>query len=70
MQVSGQPHAPAALPSQKQILVPIEQKAGYEYFRRKEKPLVPARNLTPYCPACNLITTLTMQSQPQNYDIT
>jgi len=36
----------------------------------ERKTLAPAGNLTSYCPACNLITILTMQSCPQNYYMT
>ena len=56
--MSGQPHAPAPLPS-----VPIQQEAGWApgpvwTFWRREKSHTLARIRTPDCPARSLVTVL------------
>jgi hypothetical protein len=66
MEVSGQLLAPATLPSAEK-LVPIEWKAGWDpesvlTFLRREKSLVPTKNLTLDHPAHCIVTILTMLS--------
>ena len=67
-QVSGQPHAPAALPQEKDPQVPTEQEVPWirqhaRAFRTRDKPVATAEVRSPDWPARSPVTTVIKLSQ-------
>jgi hypothetical protein len=58
MEMSGELHAPAALPAGKEPLVPIVYEAVCMRWRRENNPC-PCRESKPDSPARGVVTTLT-----------
>lgn len=61
IEVSGQPHTPAALPSGNGPSVPVQHKAGWtqqliQTFWKRKQSLAPSRNRTLHCTSCSLLT--------------
>jgi hypothetical protein len=61
IEVSGQPHTPAALPSGNGPSVPVQHKAGWtqqliQTFWRRKQSLAPSRNRTLHCTSHSLLT--------------